>query len=113
MPMHGLESWDAIHSSGRPPDMFGRSWRLGRGSTAQEFNILDKKNRPEVYYIVTRAWVCVREAHRDVVNAPANFCFLTKDTNLEISDRLPKGFPELVTLRPGAPASGGSRWAPV
>ena len=112
-PMHGLESWNAIHFSGRPPACLG-NLETGRGATAQEFNILDKKNRPEVYYIVTRAWVCVREAHRDVVNAPANFCFLTKDTNLDISDRLPNGsVPELATIRPGAPVFSGSRWAPL
>ena len=57
---------------------------------AQEFNRLDKMNHFEVYYIVTRAWVCVREARRDDVNASANFCFLTKDTNRDIATVCPK-----------------------
>jgi len=41
----------------------------------------------------------------------ANFCFLTKDTNLQISDRLPeKYFPEVEADHPGALAS---QWIPT
>jgi len=41
----------------------------------------------------------------------ANFCFLTKDTNLNISDRLPRDyFPEIERNHPGALAS---QWIPT
>lgn len=49
-------------------------------------------------------------ADLDKVNALANFCFLTKDTNLVISDRLPEEyFPEIEKAHPGALAS---QWIP-
>ena len=45
------------------------------------------------------------------MNALANFCFLTKDTNLDISDRLPEEyFPEVEAAHPGALAS---QWIPT
>ena len=45
------------------------------------------------------------------MNALANFCFLTKDTNLNISDRLPEAyFPEIEAKHPGALAS---QWIPT
>ena len=47
---------------------------------------------------------------RPEVNALANFCFLTKDTNLHITDRLPEDyFPEVETAHKGALAS---QWIP-
>jgi hypothetical protein len=45
------------------------------------------------------------------VNALGNFCFLTKDTNLDIRDRLPEEyFPEIERTHPGALAS---QWIPA
>ena len=45
------------------------------------------------------------------MNALANFCFLTKDTNLNISDRLPEEyFPEIEKNHPGALVS---QWIPM
>ena len=45
------------------------------------------------------------------MNALANFCFLTKETNLDISDRLPEEyFPEIEEAHPGALAS---QWIPT
>ena len=45
------------------------------------------------------------------MNALANFCFLTKDTNLDISDRLPEDyFPEVEAAHPGALTS---QWIPI
>jgi hypothetical protein len=45
------------------------------------------------------------------VNALANFCFLTKDTNLVITDRLPEEyFPQVEMAHPGALAS---QWIPT
>ena len=48
---------------------------------------------------------------RSEANAITNFCFLTKDTNLNISDRLPEEyFPEIESRHPGALAS---QWIPM
>lgn len=48
---------------------------------------------------------------RAEVNALANFCFQTKQTNLEISDRLPEEyFAEFEKRHPGALAT---RWMPM
>jgi hypothetical protein len=45
------------------------------------------------------------------VNALANFCFLTKDTNLDITDRLPEEyFPQVEAAHPGVLAS---QWIPM
>ena len=45
------------------------------------------------------------------MNALANFCFLTKDTNLDITDRLPEEyFPKVEEAHPGALAS---QWIPA
>jgi len=45
------------------------------------------------------------------VNALANFCFLTKDTNLNISDRIPEEyFPKIEEAYPGALES---QWIPM
>jgi hypothetical protein len=45
------------------------------------------------------------------VNALANFCFLTKETNLKIGEQLPeKYFPEVEQAFPGALAS---QWIPM
>jgi hypothetical protein len=38
-----------------------------------------------------KAQLYKRKFKRPEVNALANFCFLTKDTNLNIRDRLPQG----------------------
>ena len=48
---------------------------------------------------------------RPQVNAVGNYCFQTKDTNLQISDRLPEEyFPEVEARHPGALAS---QWIPM
>lgn len=50
-------------------------------------------------------------SRRPEVNALANFCFLTAETNLYISDRLPEDyFPEIERDNPGALAS---QWIPM
>jgi len=64
-----------------------------------------------VHHIFPKAQLYSRDHNRTEVNALANFCFLTKDTNLTISDRLPEDyFPEVEAKHPGALAS---QWIPM
>jgi hypothetical protein len=74
-------------------------------------NLLGKMSRLEVHHIFPKAQLYKRKFKRPEVNALANFCFLTKDTNLSISDRLPEEyFPEIEKAHPGALAS---QWIPM
>ena len=74
-------------------------------------SLLGKMSRLEVHHIFPKAQLYRRKFGRAEVNALANFCFLTKDTNLDISDRLPeKYFPEIEKNHPGALAS---QWIPM
>ncbi|MFC5755869.1 GmrSD restriction endonuclease domain-containing protein [Rhizobium sp. GCM10022189] len=76
-------------------------------------NLLGKMSRLEVHHIFPKGQLYKRDDlsfRRAEVNALANFCFLTKDTNLHISDRLPEEyFPEVEKAHPGALAS---QWIP-
>ena len=72
--------------------------------------LLGSMSRLEVHHIFPKAQLYKRKYRRPDVNALANFCFLTKDTNLQISDRLPEEyFPEVEANHPGALAS---QWIP-
>ena len=74
-------------------------------------NLLGKMSRLEVHHIFPKAQLYKRNYKRPEVNALGNFCFLTKDTNLSISDRLPEAyFPEIEAAHPGALAS---QWVPM
>jgi hypothetical protein len=74
-------------------------------------SLLGKMNRLEVHHIFPKARLYKSKHNRPDVNALANFCFLTKDTNLNISDRLPEDyFPEIESKHPGALAS---QWVPT
>ncbi len=73
-------------------------------------NLLGKMSRLEVHHIFPRARLYEANYARAEVNALANFCFLTKDTNLSISDRRPEDyFPEIEAAHPGALRS---QWIP-
>jgi hypothetical protein len=73
--------------------------------------MLGKMSSLEVHHIFPKAQLYKRDHSRAEVNALANFCFLTKDTNLKISDRLPEDyFPEIEAAHPGALAS---QWIPM
>ena len=73
--------------------------------------LLGKMSRLEVHHIFPKAQLYKRGYKRPEVNALANFCFLTKDTNLQISDRLPaEYFPDVEADHPGALAS---QWIPT
>jgi hypothetical protein len=85
-----------------------RDWGTG---IPLKSNLLGKMSRLEVHHIFPKAQLYKRNYNRPEVNALANFCFLTKDTNLDISDRLPEEyFPEIEKRHPGALAS---QWVPT
>jgi hypothetical protein len=74
-------------------------------------NLLGKMSKLEVHHIFPKAQLYKRNYKRAEVNALANFCFLTKDTNLNISDQLPeKYFLAVEKAHPGALAS---QWIPM
>jgi hypothetical protein len=74
-------------------------------------NLLGRMSRLEVHHIFPKAQLYKRGHTRPEVNALANFCFLTKDTNLNISARLPEEyFPAIEQRYPGALAS---QWIPT
>jgi hypothetical protein len=84
-----------------------RDWGTGLPLKA---NLLGKMSRLEVHHIFPKAQLYKRKFKRPEVNALANFCFLTKDTNLNITDRLPEEyFPKIELAHPGALAS---QWIP-
>ncbi|MCB1355991.1 MAG: DUF262 domain-containing protein [Maritimibacter sp.] len=83
---------------------FGTGIELKKG-------MLGKMSTLEVHHIFPKAQLYKREHTRPTVNAIANFCLLTKDTNLTISDRLPEiYFAEVESAHPGALAS---QWVPM
>ena len=86
-----------------------RDW--GSGLALRE-GLLGKMNRLEVHHIFPKAklYRCECGYGRPDVNALANYCFQTKETNLWISDRRPEEyFSEVEDRHPGALAS---QWIP-
>ena len=74
-------------------------------------SLLGKMSSLEVHHIFPKAQLYNCNYRRPEVNALANFCFQTKETNLEISDRLPEEyFPKFETRHPGGLAS---QWIPM
>lgn len=85
-----------------------KDWGTG---LALKAHLLGKFSSLEVHHIFPKAQLYKRSHSRSEVNALANFCFLTKETNLRISDRLPEEyFPEIEAAHPGALAS---QWIPM
>ena len=73
--------------------------------------LLGQMNKLEVHHIFPKSQLYSRDYKRSEVNALANFCFLTKDTNLSISNRLPEEyFPEIEEKYEGALRS---QWIPM
>lgn len=86
-----------------------RDWGTGLPLKA---NLLGKLSKLEVHHIFPKAqlYKSTLGFTRSEVNALGNFCFLTKDTNLDISDTLPEiYFPQVEAAHPGALAS---QWIP-
>lgn len=85
-----------------------RDWGSGIGLKA---NMHGKMSKLEVHHIFPKAQLYKRSFKKSEVNALANYCFLTKDTNLDISDTLPEiYFPKIEAAHPGALAS---QWIPM
>lgn len=84
-----------------------RDWGTG---LPLKSNLLGRLNKLEVHHIFPKAQLYKRSLSKSEVNALGNFCFLTKDTNLKILDRLPEQyFPEIEAAHPGALES---QWIP-
>ncbi|MCB1949424.1 hypothetical protein, partial [Nitrosomonas sp.] len=85
-----------------------RDWGTGLPLKA---SLLGRMSRLEVHHIFPKAQLYKHDYRKSEVNAIANFCFLTKDTNLNISDRLPEiYFAEVAEKHPGALAT---QWVPM
>jgi hypothetical protein len=85
-----------------------RDWGLG---VPLKQHLHGKMSRLEVHHIFPRSRLYKAGLSRNDVNSLANFCFLTKETNLDISDRLPEDyFPKVEEAHPGALAS---QWIPM
>jgi hypothetical protein len=85
-----------------------RDWGNGLALNAQ---MLGKMSSLEVHHIFPKARLYEANFGRAEVNALANFCFLTKGTNLNISDKRPEiYFEEVEKQHPGALAS---QWIPM
>jgi len=85
-----------------------KDWGTG---IALKSGMLGKMSALEVHHIFPKAQLYARKVPRSQVNAIANFCFLTKDTNLNIRDTPPEVyFPKVEAKHPGALAS---QWIPM
>lgn len=85
-----------------------RDWGTG---VALRANMLGSMSQLEVHHIFPKAQLYKKNFKKPEVNALANYCFLSKETNLAISDRLPEEyFPEIESNHPGALAS---QWIPM
>jgi len=73
--------------------------------------LLGPMNKLEVHHIFPKSRLYAQDYKKAEVNALANFCFLTKDTNLSISNCLPEEyFPEIEEKHEGALRS---QWIPM
>jgi len=74
-------------------------------------SLLGSNSSLEVHHIFPKAQLYKKGYSRQEVNAVANFCLLTKETNLKISDELPEiYFPKVESAQPGTLAS---QWIPM
>ena len=73
--------------------------------------LLGHNSSLEVHHIFPKARLYAANYERADVNAVANFCFLTKETNLEISDRDPAEYFRAVERK--QPGDLASQWIPM
>ncbi|MGH6915048.1 MAG: hypothetical protein ACREH3_15255, partial [Geminicoccales bacterium] len=73
-------------------------------------DLLGHMNRLEMHHVFPRSVLYKHGYKRPEVNAVANFCFLTKDTNLQISDQPPEVYFREVEMR--HPGALKSQWIP-
>lgn len=84
-----------------------RDWGTG---LELKSGLLGKMSRLEVHHIYPKSRLYDRRYARPLVNALGNYCFLQKETNLDITNRFPEDyFPEVEAKHPGALAS---QWIP-
>ena len=83
-------------------------WHSG---VALKKGMLGKMSQLELHHIFPKAQLYGKEYPRPEVNALANFCFLTKETNLWISDSLPEEYFPLVQRE--YPGALESQWVPT
>ncbi|MEW2636347.1 DUF262 domain-containing protein [Streptomyces sp. NPDC048389] len=123
-----LRRWRGGHLGIRPDDFIGSSmgsrfypllYLLTRVYGAQDFvsgvplkdGMLGKLSSLQVHHIFPKARLYEHGCSRAEVNAVANFCFLTQDTNLRIGAKKPAEYLEEVEARvPGALAT---QWIPM
>ena len=74
-------------------------------------NLLGRNSTLEVHHIFPKDILYKAGKTKSIVNALANYSFLTKDTNLEISNRKPEEYlPEYIAKSPGAVET---HWIPM
>jgi hypothetical protein len=84
-----------------------RDW--GSGLPLKQ-NLLGRRNSLDVHHIFPKSLLYKRRVAKAEVNAVANFCFQTKDTNIDISNTPPEEYlPEIESRFPGALVS---QWIP-
>jgi hypothetical protein len=73
-------------------------------------NLLGKMSKLEIHHIFPKAQLYKHHYSRATANALGNYCFLTKDSNLHIRDKLPEDYlPAIENAHPGVLAS---QWVP-
>ena len=72
--------------------------------------LLGKMSQLEMHHIFPKSLLYKHDYKRSEVNALANFCFLTKDTNLNISNRKPETY--LAEVHENMPGALASQWIP-
>ena len=85
-----------------------KDWRTG---VELQLEHLGKMQRPEVHHIFPKAQLYKAGYTRPLVNAVANYCFQSKETNLWISDRLPEDY--FREVRENLPGALESQWIPM
>lgn len=73
--------------------------------------VLGKMDRPEVHHIFPKAQLKRHGYDKRQINALANFCLVTKDTNLKIGSRLPAEY--FRKIRDEHPGALESQWMPM
>ena len=87
----------------------GKAVDLGTGLPLKS-SLLGKMSQLEMHHIFPKSLLYKHGYSKPDVNALANFCFLTKDTNLTISNQIPEVyFADVEKRSPGALAS---QWIP-
>jgi len=108
-----------FHGSTRGARFYSVLYMLTRMGEAQDFyeglplkkSLLGKMAQLELHHIFPSAQLKAIGRDKHEINALANFCFLTKDSNTKIGKRLPTDyFAEINEINPGALES---QWIPM